>query len=199
MGVNEAREISIPIEPAVALPSNHAAYAAQAPNVQNDHWYLAQLKPGGFARAKTNLERQGFGSFMPMQVVTRTIAGRFTRATRPLFAGYLFVRVAPDRPHWRAINSTCGVARLVAFHSEFPTRVPVDLIADLRARCDVESRLIPASDFEAGERVRVVSGPFADITATLEAIPDAGRAWVLLEMMGRTIRATLALQNLEHA
>lgn len=199
MGANETPTISIPIKPAVALPSNHAAHPAQAPKVKNDHWYLAQLKPGGFARAKTNLERQGFGSFMPMQVVTRTLAGRFTRATRPLFAGYLFVRIPPDRPHWRAINSTYGVARLVVLHSAFPTRVPVDLIAGLRARCDVESRLIPASDFAAGERVRIVSGPFADTIVTLEAVPDAGRAWVLLEMMGQTIRAALAPQNLEHA
>ena len=77
--------------------ARHASHSHEA-TAENDHWYLVQLKPGGFERARVNLARQGFASFMPMQEVTRKKLNRFTHETRPLFPGYLFVRVSPDKP-----------------------------------------------------------------------------------------------------
>ena len=35
-----------------------------------DHWYLAQLKPGGFDRAKLNLSRQQIAHFVPLRPST---------------------------------------------------------------------------------------------------------------------------------
>ncbi|MGR3291347.1 MAG: transcriptional activator RfaH, partial [Paracoccaceae bacterium] len=124
--------------------ARHASHSHEA-TAENDHWYLVQLKPGGFERARINLARQSFVSFMPMHEVTRKKLNRFVREICPLFAGYLFVRIPPDKPHWRAINCTYGVAHLVALHVGIPTRVPAALIAGLRARCDAESRLIAAT------------------------------------------------------
>ncbi len=163
----------------------------------DDRWYLAQLKPSGFDRARTNLARQGFASFMPMQKVTRPRCERFSEISRPLFPGYLFVRIPPDQTRWRAINSTYGVARLVALRDRYPSVVPSALIAGLRARCDLNGRLVPVNDLHAGTRVRIVSGPFADTIATIDAVPEAGRAWVLMEMMGQTIRTAVTPRDLE--
>jgi len=80
----------------------------------HDAWYLAQLKPGGLDRAVVNLARQGFDSLMPVREETRRRAGRWRTIAKPLFPGYLFVKVPAGRQDWRAINATYGVSRLVA-------------------------------------------------------------------------------------
>ena len=45
-------------------------------------------------------------------------ARRFKKVLRPLFPGYVFVRVAPDRQRWRPILSTYGVRTLIRFGSD---------------------------------------------------------------------------------
>lgn len=161
-------------------------------------WYLAQLKPGGLVRATTNLSRQGIASFMPQRLVTRRRAGRLVETERPLFPGYLFVRVAPDAQTWRAINATLGVARLVGFGAAGPAEVPAPLIAGLLARTGPGGRLEAAeAEFRVGERVRIVAGPFADMLARIEAIPERDRIFTLLEMMGREVRTQVAPGHLE--
>lgn len=163
----------------------------------DEPWYLAQLKPGGFERAVTNLARQGYESFMPMREETRRRAGRWTTNTRPLFPGYLFVKVADSRQHWRSINSTFGVSRLVALESGRPTRVDPAIVASLQVRVCDDGTMRSASELAVGDQVRVVSGPLADKLAEIEAIPERGRINVLLELMGRYTRTELQDSDVE--
>ena len=158
-------------------------------NEDNEAWYLVQLKPGGFERAVTNLERQGYESFMPMREETRRQAGRWKTKLRPLFPGYLFVKVTYSRQQWRTINSTFGVSRLIALEAGRPTQVPSDLIAALQMGCGDDAKLQAPVGLEVGEQVRVVAGPFADKIAAIEDLPEKGRIHVLLEIMGRFTKA----------
>lgn len=160
-------------------------------------WYLAQLKPGGLERAITNLGRQGYESFMPLREETRRRAGRWSTRARPLFPGYLFVKVADSRQHWRSINSTFGVARLVALEAGRPTRVDPAIVETLKVRIHDDGRLRSAAELEVGDQVRVVSGPLADRLAEIEAIPERGRINVLLELMGRYTRTELQDTDVE--
>ncbi len=161
-------------------------------------WFLVQLKAGGHERARSNLERQGFESFMPLRNVTRRRAGKLYAAERPLFPGYLFVRLDPTGRSWRSVNATWGVARLVGFGAAGPAEVPAPLMAGLMARTDANGLLLETgSHFRIGERVRVVAGPFADALARIEDIPEQGRIYALLEMMGRDVRAEVSPAHLE--
>ncbi|MDG0984248.1 MAG: transcription termination/antitermination NusG family protein [Planktomarina sp.] len=78
------------------------------------HWFLLQYKPNSHRLALRNLHRQGFETFLPVQDVTQRYSTKFVQQTRPLFPGYMFVSFALDTAPWRKINSTVGVARLVA-------------------------------------------------------------------------------------
>ena len=161
-------------------------------------WYLAQLKPGGFDRAITNLERQGYESFMPLREETRRRAGRWDTRLRPLFPGYLFVRVSDNRRQWRSINSTYGVSRLVALEAGRPTQVAPDIIAALKLR-DRDTDIVLRSEtrLEVGDQVKVVSGPLTDMIAEIEAIPEQGRIYVLMELMGRYTKTALSTSDVE--
>ena len=101
-------------------------------------WSLVQLKPGGLDRARRNLLRLGFQSFMPMRWETRRRNGRLAEGLRPLFPGYLFVLVRPGESRWQTINSTYGVSRVVCLEGGRPTAVPDGLIRTLGAACDAQ-------------------------------------------------------------
>jgi len=160
-------------------------------------WYLAQLKPGGFERAVTNLERQGFESLMPLREEAHRRAGRWHTILKPLFPGYLFVKVPHDRREWRSINSTYGVSRLVALERGCPTPVPPMIVEGLQNRISANGILQPPSDLAPGDQVKVIAGPFSDMLAEIEGVSEQGRVYVLLDLMGRLARAELATVNVE--
>ena len=173
--------------------SGHAAPERPDMSLQ---WYLAQLKPGGLKRARGNLQRQGYQCFMPSLAITRRHGDVMRAATRPLFPGYLFVGFEPDHQPWRTINSTYGVSRLVALDGRQPTAVPDAVIRELQARCQGEFWALDAEDLRPGATVRVLNGPLAETIATIAQVPEADRVIILFEMMGRTVRATVARATL---
>ena len=165
--------------------------------MQNAHWFLAQLKPNGFERAKVNLARQDFESFMPVQEISQRRRGRLSTVIRPLFPGYLFVQIPPSRRDWRAINNTYGLSRLVALQSGYPTEVPPDLMSSLRARTDIDGRLQVPDNLVAGAKVRIIDGPFAQHIAEIEAAVSGERIVLLMQLMGRLVRAKVKPDALE--
>ena len=146
-------------------------------------WYVAQLKPNGFYRAQLNLVRQGFECFMPMRKVTIRHARKLTNALRPIFPGYIFIKIELGVTDYQKINSTLGVSRLISFHAGCPAQVPVALIDGFKARCDDQSRLMPLNDWKTGEKARLVSGPFADFIGEVEELFSGDRVKLLFKFM----------------
>ena len=153
-------------------------------------WFLAQFKPNCHKIAQRNLQRQKFQTFLPLHEETRRKAGRFTTTLQPLFTGYMFVAFDASKGGWRAINSTYGITRLVSFGDD-PQPVPLDLISRLMLRCDEDSKLLPPRILKLGDAVEISGGPFAEFVATVEKVSPDQRVWVLLELMGRTMRVAV--------
>jgi len=143
-------------------------------------WYVAQVKPNAQGLASTNLRRQGFEVFHPVRRVTRRAGGAFRAALRPLFPGYLFVGAVMAAPPLSRVNATRGVGRLVSFGAA-PSPLPAQLVAGLRARCDGAGELGELDTLGVGDRVRLLSGPFADYVARVETLDAGQRLWALLE------------------
>lgn len=160
-------------------------------------WFLAQLKPNGLERATANLTRQGIESFMPVRLVNVRHGRRSVMTKKPLFGGYLFLSVDPSNPCWRAINSTYGISKLVSFGKNDPSPLPTEFIDGLKARCSDDGALIPHDDLKVGEKVRAISGPFAEYIATIETIPSQTRLGILFDFMGQKTRANIAIDQVE--
>ena len=161
-------------------------------------WYLAQLKPNAVEVARRNLGAQKFPVFIPTQLETRRLRGQFRTVSRLLFPGYIFVSLNPKEGRWRAINSTPGVTRLVAFGG-VPAAVPCGLVEQIALGCDADGQLLPPDTLEPGDRVVVSSGPFAGILAEVERSTDERRVWILLELMGQTARIQVRQDSLKRA
>lgn len=150
-------------------------------------WFLAQLKPNCLSIATRNLDRQGFRSFVPLALETRRAGPRFKTQPRPLFPGYVFVSLDTTMGQWRAINSTFGVTRLVAFGGR-PAAVPRGLVEQIALRCDVNGLLLPPEELAPGDRVLVTNGPFSGVMAEVERTDADRRVWILLDLMGQSTR-----------
>jgi transcriptional antiterminator RfaH len=154
-------------------------------------WFLAQIKPNCGRIAGCNLQRQGFRTFLPTEDSTKRVRGKFITTPRALFPGYIFVAFNTGAGHWRTINSTNGITRLVSFGKE-PAPVPLDIVSQLMLRCDASGKLLPPKLLKPGDQVRLTSGPFADFVGTIESMAPERRIWVLMEIMGGETRVAVA-------
>lgn len=153
-------------------------------------WFLTQFKPNSHKIAQRNLVQQGFKTFLPLHDETTRVRGKFTVRKQPLFPGYLFVAFDRKQGHWRAVNSTYGITRIVSLGNT-PTPVPSGLVSQLMLRCDQGDELLSEKCLQSGDQVAITTGPFADVITTIETIEPDRRVWVLLDIMGRQTRAAL--------
>ena len=154
-----------------------------------DRWYLAYARPNSEQKAEFNLTAQGFVAFLPQIEKTIRHARRLKMVRRPLFPRYLFVRLDIARDRWLSVHSTIGVSRLVTQDGR-PIAVPVGVVENLLAHSDAGVTRVDF-DLKRGQRVRILSGPFADFTATLGRLDEGRRVEVLLEMMGTVVPASV--------
>jgi transcription antitermination factor NusG len=156
---------------------------------QGERWFVARVLHRREASAQFNLHRQGYRSFAPR--VRRTI--RHARTMRnviaPLFPGYIFVILDLSVAPWRCVNSTIGVASLI-MGVEQPMPVPPGVVEALVAATSSGTvRLV--GDLEIGQKLRILSGPFADTLCRLAELDDKGRVRVLFEFMGAEVSPRL--------
>lgn len=76
-------------------------------------WYVAQLRAGRERVAMEGLREQSFETYYPQMQVQRAHHGRWIDTTEPVFPCYLFLLAEPEPEHWRSINYTRGVIRLL--------------------------------------------------------------------------------------
>jgi transcription antitermination factor NusG len=154
-----------------------------------ERWFVARVHPHRESTAQLNLHRLGFRSFAPR--VSRTV--RHARKSRnvlaPLFPGYIFLILDLSRDRWRCVNSAFGVASLVGV--EQPTPVPQGVVETLVAATESSGTVRLDSDLKIGQKVRILSGPFAETLCRLVHLDDRGRVRVLLEFMGAEVSARL--------
>ena len=155
-------------------------------------WYIVYTQPSAEAKAAENLERQGFTTYLPRYRKRRRHAGRTETVLRPLFPRYLFVAIDVLQDRWRAVLSTFGVSDLIR-HGSQPTPVPEGVVDTLKAReaNGVITEPSVADRLKAGDRVELLSGAFEQMICSFHGMDDAERVIVLLDLLGRQVRAVV--------
>ena len=154
--------------------------------VANERWFLVHALSKSERKAEFHLGAQGFKTFLPQVQKTIRHARQLRTVSAPLFPCYLFVRLNLDRDRWLSVRSTVGVARLITHHDGRPAPVPRGVVEALLERC-VGSLIRLDSGLVTGQRIRVLSGPFAELIGQVERLDGAGRVRLLLELMGTAV------------
>ena len=113
----------------------------------------------------------------------------------PLFPGYIFIGIKPDRVSWKSINATRGISKAVTLDGKYRP-VSRDIIEGIKCRCDKDGVLQKMSNIESGDRVKIEKGPFTDFICNVEKVLDGQRALVLLNILERSTQAKIALCDL---
>ena len=154
-------------------------------------WYAVHTQPHREIRAQSQLENQGFSTYLPKRLKTVRHARKLRTTTAPFFPRYLFVSLDLRQHQWRSVNGTFGVSSLV-MAGERPQPVPPGVVEAMVAATEQNGLLSFEQKLAVGASVRLLAGPFAEQLGTLERLDDSGRVRVLLEIMGGTIPVQVA-------
>ncbi len=160
-------------------------------------WFVVHTYAGYENKVKSNLasrvrsmnmEEKIFEVVIPMEDVIEFKAGRKTVVPKKVFPGYLLVRMDLDDDSWRVVRDTPGVTGFVGGGAK-PTplsRKDVETFLGVKETGGVEKKARPRLEFDVGEQVRVVAGPFADFNGAISEINvDQSKLKVLVNIFGR--------------
>lgn len=159
-------------------------------------WHVVHTHANSEWKALTNLRRQGFEAYLPRYRKMRRHARKSEIVAAPLFPRYLFLRLDAAKERWRAALSTFGVSSLIC-RDGLPAPVPEGVVEAIMAREDAQEfvDLTRQVDFKPGDKVQVMSGPFADCVAQFQGLSASERITLLLDILGRKLRIEVARES----
>jgi transcription termination/antitermination protein NusG len=198
-----------PREPEVAGEVVTEAKPAVAAN-PNFKWYVVHTYSGYENRAKKSLEErirqfnleEKFGDILiPTENVVELSKGGQKKTTkRKFFPGYMLVQMELNDDSWHLVKSTPKITGFVGSATQPPT-VPESEVRRLTRQID-EGTLKPKPrvQFEEGENVRVIDGPFSNFNGVVDAVnADKARVRVLVSIFGRATPVELEFVQVEKA
>src|ERR1700733_6020603 len=173
-------------------------------------WYVVHSYAGYENRVKTNLESRIQSLNMEdfiyqieigVHMVTEIKGGKRQQVSEKVLPGYILVRMDLPDESWAVVRNTPGVTGFVGLSSR-PSPLQLSEVASLLApepeasAKQAEAARTSTPDFEVGESVTVMDGPFATLPATVNEInPDTQKLKVLVSIFGRETPVELSFDQ----
>jgi transcription termination/antitermination protein NusG len=173
-------------------------------------WYVVHSYAGYENRVKTNLESRiqslNMEDFIyqievPVHMVTEIKGGKRQQVSEKVLPGYILVRMELTDESWAVVRNTPGVTGFVGLSSR-PSPLQLGEVASLLApepepgTKQAEAARTSTVEFEVGESVTVMDGPFATLPATVNEInPDTQKLKVLVSIFGRETPVELSFDQ----
>jgi len=183
-------------------------------------WYVVHSYAGYENKVKANLETRVqtldvedyiFQVEVPTEEVTEIKNGQRKQVQRKVLPGYILVRMDLNDQSWSAVRNTPGVTGFVGATSKPSPLTHDDVIKFLLPRVEPKQAAATGKnadvaagsgkaavlvDFEVGESVTVMDGPFATLPATISEVNvDAQKLKVLVSIFGRETPVELAFSQ----
>jgi transcription termination/antitermination protein NusG len=153
--------------------------------------YENKVKQNLASRVRSmNVEERIFEVVIPMEDVIEFKNGRKVVVQKKVWPGYLLIRMGLDDESWYVVRNTPGVTGFVGSGAK-PTplsRKEVEETLGVGGKVEgaPEKKARPRLEYEEGEQVRVVAGPFADFNGAISEIDvDRSKLKVLVNIFGR--------------
>jgi transcriptional antiterminator NusG len=173
-------------------------------------WYVVHSYAGYENRVKTNLESRIMSLNMedyifqievPTHQVTEIKSGKKQTVNEKVLPGYILVRMDLTDESWAVVRNTPGVTGFVGLSSR-PSPLPLGEVATLLAPAPAETPAQAAAakkvspEYEVGESVTVMDGPFATLPATVNEVnPVTQKLKVLVSIFGRETPVELSFDQ----
>lgn len=147
--------------------------------------------------ARSELRDQFGEVLLPIEKVEENRNGQRRTTERRMYPGYVFVEMVMNEETWHLMNSTPRVIEFLG--NNHPVPLAEREIADIKSKMNLgEERPMPKVQFEAGETVRIIEGPFTEFNGRVEEVMyDKGRLRCFVSIFGRDTSVELAFHEVE--
>jgi transcription termination/antitermination protein NusG len=196
--VDEVDEVDEDADPVEAFRTNLQSLPGD--------WYVVHTYAGYENKVKANLETRIaslnmedfiFQIEVPTQDEMVIKQGKRQTVQSKIFPGYVLVRMDLTDESWSAVKNTPSVTGFVG--TTHPTPLSYDDVVKFLAPKPKEAKKAEAPkvvDYQVGESVTVMDGPFATLPATINEINvEAQRLKVLVSIFGRETPVELSFSQ----
>jgi transcriptional antiterminator NusG len=172
-------------------------------------WYVIHSYAGYEKKVKGNLanriqslnmEDYIFQIEVPEEEIMEIKNGQRKMVKRNIYPGYVLVRMELTDESWTAVRNTPGVTGFVG-NAHHPSPLSMDEVEKILAPRPVKKSDKPdikVVDFEVGESVTVMDGPFATLPASIsEIMPEQAKLKVLVSIFGRETPVELSFNQVQ--
>ena len=172
------------------------------------NWYVVHTYSGYENKVKANLEKRVetmgmsdkiFRVVIPEEEETDIKDGKKKTVMRKTFPGYVLVELIMTDDSWYVVRNTPGVTGFIGSSGggAKPTPLLPEEVEFILKQMGMKEQRIDI-DFEVGESVTVLEGPFAHFEGKVEEIEmDKGKVTVTVDMFGRETRMELSFDQVE--
>jgi transcriptional antiterminator NusG len=172
-------------------------------------WYVVHSNAGYEKKVKGNLQNRIqslnmedyiFQIEVPEEEVMEIKNGQRKQVKRNIYPGYVLVRLDLTDESWSAVRNTPGVTGFVG-NAHHPSPLSLDEVEKIlapRPKKASDKLDIRVVDFEVGESVTVMDGPFATLPASIsEIMPEQAKLKVLVSIFGRETPVELSFNQVQ--
>jgi transcriptional antiterminator NusG len=201
------QEVASPGARETAEADSEADPAPEKPVNPNLRWYVVNAYSGFEAKAKKSLEERirthdlekYFGDvYVPEETVIELVKGEKKTSTRKFFPGYMLVQMEMNQDTWHLVKETPKISGFIGDATD-PSPLSEEEVARVLSQVE-EGAAAPKSriTFTEGEAIKVIDGPFAEFSGTVEEVrPDKGKVRVLVSIFGRATPLDLDFVQVE--
>ena len=180
-------------------------------------WYVVHTYSGMENRVKQNIDARVvtlnmedyiYETLVPTEDAVEIRNGQKKNVTRTFMPGYVLVRMDLTDESWAAVRHTPSVTGFVG-HANQPVPLGLDEVEGMLTP-SVQAKVAAAGqaprrrkkvevvDYQVGDSVTVVDGPFAGVHATLTEInPHNQRVKAMVEILGRETPVDLTFPQIQ--
>ncbi len=204
---DETKTEEVANAPAENTKAEGVAEPSTADSPSDMKWYVVHTYSGYEQKAKLALQERikqqrmekYFGEVLiPSENVIELVRGEKKTTTRKFFPGYMLVRMVLNEGSWHLVKNTPKITGFVG-NAITPPSVPDEQISKITNQMQ-EGTLKPKPkvQFQEGESVRVIDGPFVNFSGVVEEVkPDKGKLRVLVSIFGRSTPVELEFVQVE--
>jgi transcriptional antiterminator NusG len=186
-------------------PEANQAPAAQAVPAEDAQWYVVHAYSGHEEKVRNNLLKRVesmdmhdriFEVLVPTEEVIEIKDGQRRHVQKRIFPGYILVNMLMSDESWYVVRNTPGVTSFVGSGNK-PIPLQPNEIKAIVKQTKAEAPKVQVQ-YQVGENVRVVDGPFSDFHGKVDEIQaEKGKLKVLVNMFGRETPVELDLLQVE--
>lgn len=171
-------------------------------------WYVVNTYAGHENRVKENLQRRvetmGLEEYLFRIVVAEETEieyknGKEVEKVKNLFSGYVFVEMIMTDEAWYIVRNTPGVTGFIGSSGGGAKPFPVaeEEMESILRRLGMSERKVNIN-YALGDRVKILSGAFANVEGTVEELHDDTQTAVVLTILfGRETPTEIGYGDLE--